>query len=139
MPWALLIRLLTRLAATLFVWRVATARRGAYRTAGGPPLHTQSTATRAGRLGPRGAIGTLREGATLGWHAAAAATFTVAAAVLVTGGTTLTVLGPRWLGALLLGIAVAAIVAAFLDARAAYAVVAARRRRRRDQRVIREL
>jgi hypothetical protein len=133
-PWALLIRMFARIAAGLFLWRVATARRGAYRTApNGAPVGAPPPPA---RLRGRGAAAAIREGAVLGWRAVSLVAFIVAAVVLVTAGSTLTVLTPRWLGGVLLGLAVVSIVAAFLEARVVYRLLAVRRQRRRQERLV---
>ena len=131
MPFALIVRTLARLAATLFAWRMATARRGAYGAAGGPQVRGAHR-PRGSRLDSRSAVVRLRESASLGWRVAAAAVLLVAAALLVTGGTTLTVLSPRWLGILLLVTAVAAFAGVIAEVLSARRIVALRRRRRHD-------
>src|SRR5579864_186406 len=102
MPWSVIIRAIVRLAAGLFLWRAATARRGAYGTAGGPPLQARPAQPKPGRLDTRDALRRFREGASLGWRLLSAAVLVVATALLGIGGVTLTVLTPRWLGILLL-------------------------------------
>jgi len=133
MPWALVLRAIARLAAGLLFWRMATARRGAYRTAGGPPLQrpVPPPASPALRAGER--LRRVREGVSLGWRAVAATVFTTAAAVLVTAGVTLTVLSPRWLGIALLIVALVATAAAVGEIVAARRTLAARRRRAHDE------
>ena len=139
MPWALLIRAIARVAAALFVWRLATSRRGPYRTAGGGAARPVAPASRPSRLRGRGTAAAIREGALAGWRVASFAAFLIAAIVLITAGATLSVLSPRWLGGVLLGLALLALAAAFLEARMVFALLAARRRRRHDERLIRGL
>ncbi|MFN2582512.1 MAG: hypothetical protein ABR498_07215 [Candidatus Dormibacteria bacterium] len=116
MPWALLLRMLARLGAAVFLWRVGQRRRGA------PPPRIRRDET----------LRTVRESASLGWRAVSAAAFLVASAVLLISGVTLTVLSPRGLGIALL------VLAAMALALTAVEIVAARRlfgdwqRRRRD-------
>lgn len=137
MPWALLLRMFARIAAGLFVWRVATARRGAFRTA--PNAAPVGAPPPPARLRSRGAAAAIREGAVLGWRAVSLVAFIVAAVVLITAGSTLTVLTPRWLGGVLLGLAAAALVAAFLEARVVHRLLAMRRQRRRQERLVSRL
>lgn len=75
----------------------------------------------------------------LSWRVTSFAAFVIAAVVLITAGATLSVLTPRWLGGVLLGLAVAALVAAYLEARVVYALLVIRRRRRHNERLIRTL
>jgi len=75
----------------------------------------------------------------LSWRVGSFVAFVVAAVVLITAGATLSVLNPRWLGGVLLGLAVASIIAAFLEARVVYALLVIRRRRRHNERLIRTL
>jgi Flp pilus assembly protein TadB len=126
MPWALLIRLATRVLAGMFIWRTATARRNA----GAMPVAGRRQRT---RLDAAASVRAIREGATLGWRTAATAVLCVAAAVLITGGVTLTVLSPRWLGITMLVLAAFAVMLATLEARLVWRQVAERRRRRRQQ------
>ena len=139
MPWSVIIRAVVRLAAGLFLWRAATARRGAYRTAGGPPLQATPAQPKPGRLDSRDAIRRLREGASLGWRLLSAAVLIVATALLVTGGITLTVLTPRWLGIALLVLSVVAFVAAVLDVLTVRHLLIARRRRVHDAELRRQI
>jgi hypothetical protein len=129
MPVSLLIRWIVRLAVGLLVWRTATARRAARAPAGGPPVAGEKPRT---RIDARAAATAIREAASLGWRAISFAVFLVAAVVLVTAGTTSTVLSPRWLGGVLLGLAVLALVGAALEARMVVRLLRARRRRHHD-------
>ena len=137
MPWSAIIRTIVRIAAGLFVWRAATARRGAYRTAGGPPL--QTAPPRAGRIDTRDAVRRLREGASLGWRLLASTALLAGTALLIAGGVTLAVLTPRWLGILLLVLAAGALTAAAVELRALLRLLALRRRRRRDTELRRQI
>ncbi|MBV9101620.1 MAG: hypothetical protein JOZ46_02285 [Candidatus Dormibacteraeota bacterium] len=129
MPWVLLVRWVVRLALALAFWRVGTARRAAG-VPGAPPLRRPPGAP---RIDPRAAAAAVREGASLGWRTLSAAAFLAAAIVLLTAGVTTTVLSPRWLGGLLLGLAVASVGVSALELRSAVLLLAARRRRRHDR------
>ena len=95
MPWAIVIRLLVRLAAGLFFWRLATRRRRAY--AGGPAV---PGATPKPRLDPEAALLAMRMSVSLTWRALLTAIYLAGAAVLAVAGVTIIVLTPRWLGAI---------------------------------------
>jgi hypothetical protein len=127
MPWVLLLRWIVRIAAGLLFWRVATARRRAY--ANGTPPQRGAAARRADSRAVGQAI---REGVSIGWHVAAVAVLTVFASVLITAGVATAVLSPRWLGGVLLGLAVIAVLALGAEARVLWSEIAARRRRRHD-------
>ena len=126
MPWVLMLRWILRIAGGLLVWRLATARRRAY--ANGVP--TSRTGPRRRSADASAAAQSIRESVSIGWRAVAVATLTSFAALLITAGTATAVLGPRWLGGLLLGLAAAAMVALGVEARVLWAEVAAARRRR---------
>ncbi len=130
MPWAIVIRLLARLAASLFFWRIATSRRRAF--AGGQAV---PGATPKARIDAQAAVMALRASILLTWRALLAATFLAATVVLVVAGVTIVVLTPRWLGALLLAGAVAAGAAAWFEGRVVIVAMRMRRRRRRDERL----
>src|ERR1700694_5858881 len=136
MPWVLVLRWLVRLAVGLAFWRVTARRRGGGYRATTPPL--QRGAQRP-HIDARAAAAAIREGASLGWRAVAFAGFLIAGAVLVTAGLTTTILSPRWLGGVLLGLALLALVAAGLEARALIRLRSRRRRRRREQDLRRQL
>jgi hypothetical protein len=125
MPWVLLIRVIVRIASALVIWRLVTARRGAYAYGSAPPV--QRAPARPHIDGQA-----IREGVSAGWRAGSLLTLLVAAAVLITAGTALAVLSPRWLGGLLLGVAVLVLVAAVLEARLLWQILAARQRRHHD-------
>ena len=129
MPWVLVVRWLVRLAVGLAFWRVATQRRAATANAGAPLRRPPVPP----RIDPRAAAAAVREGASLGWRVLSAAVFLVAAVVLLTAGITTTVLSPRWLGGLLLALALAALCVSAVEVRAALMLLAARRRRRHDR------
>ena len=93
MPWAIVIRLLARLAASLFFWRIATSRRRAF--AGGQAV---PGATPKARIDAQAAVMAVRASILLTWRALLTATFLVATAVLAVAGVTIVILGPRWLG-----------------------------------------
>ena len=119
-----LVSLLLRLAARIALMRLL---RGGVRTPppwrtpghGAGPAAWSSPAAR-GVLGQRvgSALATAAELTRLGARVLAAFVFGAAAATLVAAGTTLTSLGPRWLGISLLVLAVAATVVAVLELRA---------------------
>jgi len=134
-PWVLLLRWVVRLAAGLFFWRLVTARRNAY-APGAPPVRGRAAAR---RINPRAAALAIREGVSLGWRAITVVTLLVLASLLVDAGVSLVVLSPRWLGATLLGLAVVALVALYLESLWLYRAVAARRRRRHDELLRREV
>ena len=130
MPWAIVIRLLARLAASLFFWRIATSRRRAY--AGGQPL--PGAAPKA-RIDAEAAVLAVRNSILLTWRALLAVTFLAATAVLLIAGVTIVILTPRWLGALLLAAAVATGAATWFEGRVLFVALRMRRLRRRDERV----
>jgi hypothetical protein len=130
MPWAIVIRLLARLAASLFFWRMATNRRAAH--AGGQPV---AGATPKARIDAQAAIMAVRNSILLTWRALLAAMFLAATAVLVVAGVTIVVLTPRWLGALLLALALATGFATWFEGRVIVVAVQMRNRRRRDERL----
>jgi hypothetical protein len=135
MPWVLLLRWVVRLAAGLFFWRVVTARRNAYAT-GTPPVRGPAAAR---RINTRAAALAIREGVSLGWRAVTAATLLVVASLLIDAGISLVVLSPRWLGAVLLGLAVIVVAALYVEARALWRIIARRRRRHHDELLRREI
>jgi hypothetical protein len=130
MPWAIVIRLLARLAASLFFWRIATSRRRAF--AGGQAVPGATPKT---RIDAQAAVMALRTSILLTWRALLTAAFLAATAVLGVAGVTIVVLTPRWLGALLLAGAVAAGVAGWFEGSVLVVAVRMRNRRRRDERL----
>ena len=130
MPWAIVIRLLARLAASLFFWRIATSRRRAF--AGGQAV---PGATPKARIDAQAAVMALRTSILLTWRAVLTAVFLAATAVLVVAGVTIVVLTPRWLGALLLAGALAAGAAAWFEGSVLVVALRMRSRRRRDERL----
>jgi hypothetical protein len=130
MPWAIVIRLLARLAASLFFWRIATSRRRAF--AGGQAV---PGATPKARIDAQAAVLALRTSILLTWRAVLTAVFLAATAVLVVAGVTIVVLTPRWLGALLLAGALAAGAAAWFEGSVLVVALRMRNRRRRDERL----
>lgn len=137
MPWAMLLRTLARIAAGLLFWRLATARRAQGAT-GATPLGRGRAPVPPLRL-DTGAAARLRDAAFLGWRAFSAAALLIATALLVSGGVTLTVLGPRWLGIVLLVLAAAALVTATIDALTVRRLVLLRQRRRHADELRREV
>ena len=135
MPLALLLRVLLRLAGALIFWRVATARRGAYGTRrtpvrGAPPPP---------RLDVRERVAKLREGVSLAWRFTALVVLIVATAVLIAAGVGPAILGPRWLGIVLLVLAVLALGAAALEGFAVQRMFALRNRRRHDSELTKQV
>jgi hypothetical protein len=130
MPWAIVIRLLARLAASLFFWRIATSRRRAF--AGGQAV---PGATPKARIDAQAAVMAVRASILLTWRALLTAAFLVATAVLAVAGVTIVILGPRWLGALLLAGALATGWATWFEGRVLVVAVRMRNRRRRDERL----
>lgn len=131
MPWAIAIRLLARLAASLFFWRLATRRRGAH---GGSPT-TPGGAPKPRQIDAQAAIDAVRTSVSLSWRALLTAACVTGAAVLVVAGATIVVLTPRWLGAILLVAGIAAAVAAAFEGRLLFVALRTRSRRRRDERL----
>ncbi|MFZ0179446.1 MAG: hypothetical protein WAL84_06180 [Candidatus Dormiibacterota bacterium] len=130
MPWAIVIRLVARLAASLFFWRIATSRRRAF--AGGQAV---PGATPKARVDAQAAVMAVRASILLTWRALLAATFLAATLVLSVAGVTIVALGPRWLGALLLAGALALGAAAWFEGRVLVVALRMRRRKRRDERL----
>lgn len=123
----------------MFVWRMATARRGANAAAAGARGSRGEVPTRAPRLDARVAAERLRDAASLGWRVFSSAVLLIATALLVTGGVTLTVLSPRWLGIALLVFGVAALGAAVTEVLTVRRQLAYRRFRRRAAALRREI
>ena len=130
MSWAIVIRLLARLAASLFFWRIATSRRRAF--AGSQPV---PGATPKARIDAQAAVIALRTSILLTWRAVLTAVFLAATALLAVAGVTIVILTPRWLGALLLAGAVAAGAVAWFEGRVLVVALRMRNRRRRDERL----
>jgi hypothetical protein len=130
MPWAIVIRLLARLAASLFIWRIATSRRRAY--AGG---QAPAGARPKAHVDAQAAVLAVRTSILLTWRALLTAVFLAATAVLAVAGVTIVLLTPRWLGAILLAAAVAAGFVTWFEGRVLIVAVRMRSRRRRDERL----
>ena len=129
MPWTMLLRYVARIAASLLVWRMVTARRGAgYAT--GPRGERPAAAPQPPRLDHSAVATRLRETASLGWRVLSSAVLLVATALLISGGVTLTVLSPRWLGIALLVLAAVSLVAVAAELAGVRALLVARQRRR---------
>lgn len=144
MPVALILRVLSRL---LVVAGIVLLRRRVRTGVPVPPSHrTPGTGGAAtpppdwlqalglGRLATHGVPDVL-EGARLAAFALAMLAFAAAALVAVSAGTTLTVLTPRWLGIVLLVVAVAFAAAAVREGVWLSRAVALRRRKRRVERL----
>ena len=134
MPWVLILRWVVRVATGLIFWRVATSRRRPYTTPASPGRTTQSR-----RVDRRAAVLRIREGVSLGWRAVTTLTLAIFMSLLVDAGVSLVVLSPRWLGGLLLGLAVIAAVALYVESRSLWAALRERRRRVHDDRLRHEL
>lgn len=145
MPFALIVRMLTRLALVAGVVLLRRRARGGVPV---PPSHrTPGTGAGAAQQYPEwlralmsgGGIGAampdVLEGARLAALAVAMLGFAVAALVLTSAGTTLTVLTPRWLGIVMLVLAALFAAAAVREGRWLRRGVALRRRRRRVERL----
>jgi hypothetical protein len=130
MPWAIVIRLLARLAASLFFWRIATNRRRAF--AGGQAV---PGSTPKARIDAQAAVMAVRNSVLLTWRALLTATFLASTAVLAVAGVTIVILTPRWLGALLLAGALATGAATWFEGRVLVVAMRMRNRRRRDERL----
>jgi hypothetical protein len=77
----------------------------------------------------------VRTSILLTWRALLASTFLAATAVLMVSGLTIVVLGPRWLGAILLAAALATGWATWFEGRVLVVAIRMRNRRRRDERL----
>jgi hypothetical protein len=130
MPWAIVIRLLARLAASLFFWRIATNRRRAF--AGGQPV---PGATPKARLDAQAAVIAVRNSILFTWRALLTVVFLTATTLLLVAGLTIVVLTPRWLGAILLAGALGTGWATWFEGRVLVVAVRMRNRRRRDERL----
>jgi hypothetical protein len=131
MPWAIAIRLIARLAAGLFFWRIATNRRRAFANGHGPAGATPKSR----QIDAQAAVMAVRDSVLLTWRALVTGTFLAATAVLAVAGVTILILTPRWLGALLIVAAVAAGVATWFEGRVLFIAIKMRSRRRRDERL----
>lgn len=134
----MLLRAIIRIATSMFVWRMATARRGAAAAAGARGAQTDPQ-TGTPRLDARIAAERLRDAASLGWRVFSSAVLLTATALLLTGGVTLTVLNPRWLGIAMLVVATAALAGAAREVLAVRRRLAYRRFRRRAAALRREI
>ncbi len=130
MPWAIVIRLLARLAASLFFWRIATGRRRAF--AGGQPVPGASPKA---HIDAQAAVIAVRASILLTWRAFLTAVCLAATTMLAVAGVTIVILSPRWLGAILLAAALAAGFATWFEGRVLVVALRMRSRRRRDERL----
>jgi uncharacterized membrane protein len=130
MPWAIVIRLLARLAASLFIWRIATNRRRAYPGGQAPPGTSQKA-----HIDAQAAVMAVRTSILLTWRALLTAAFLGATVVLAVAGVTIVLFNPRWLGAILLAVAVATGIATYFEGRVLVVALRMRSRKRRDDRL----
>jgi len=145
MPFALILKVLSRLA--LLAGVVFLRRRVRAGVPVPPSNRTPGTGSRpqppdwlrvlvgGGRISD--AMPDVLEGARLAGIAAALLAFLAAALVLVSAGTTLTVLNPRWLGVVMLVLAAGFAGGAVREGSALRRGMALRRRRRRVERLAR--
>jgi hypothetical protein len=77
----------------------------------------------------------VRTSVSLSWRALLTGVCAAAAVVLGAAGVTIIVLTPRWLGAILLAVGIAAGAAAWFEGRLLYGALRARRLRLRDERL----
>jgi uncharacterized membrane protein len=131
MPWAILIRLLARFAASLFFWRLATRRRTAFPGGQAGP----GTPPKPRQIDAQGALDAVKTSVSLSWRALLTAAYATGAAVTAVAGVTIVILTPRWLGAILLAAAIAFGTAAGFEGRVLFRTLRARRQRRRDDRL----
>lgn len=138
MPWTMLLRAIVRIAASMFMWRMATARRGA-QPAGQAGGGGAARPERPRYLNAREAAERLRDAASLGWRVVSAAVFLTATALLTAGGVTLTVLSPRWLGIALLVLAAMTLTATIGELVTVRRLIGYRRFRRHAESLKREV
>ncbi|MGH7686217.1 MAG: hypothetical protein ACREN2_05305 [Candidatus Dormibacteria bacterium] len=138
MPWTMLLRAIVRIAASMFMWRMATARRGA-QSAGQAQGGGAPRAESPGYINAREAAVRLRYAASLGWRLFSAAVFLTATALLTSGGVTLTVLSPRWLGIALLVLAALTLSATIAELVTVRRLLGYRRFRRHAESLKREV
>ncbi len=131
MPWAIAIRLIARLAASLLFWRIATNRRRAFANGQGAPGATPKPR----QLDAQAAVMAVRNSVLLTWRALVTGTLLAVTAVTALAGVTILILTPRWLGALLMVVAIAAGYATWFEGRVLFMAVKMRSRRRRDDRL----
>jgi hypothetical protein len=125
-------RILFRVASLLLAGRTMARQRRARSGSAGPPRPTLP-----GQLARR--LSAVRRDAGIAARIFTLGVFLAASGVLATAGTSSAVLTPRWLGVVLLTLAAAAGVAAFLEARGLRRAIVLRRLQRRDEAVRREL
>jgi hypothetical protein len=131
MPWAIAIRLIARLAASLLFWRISTNRRRAFANGRGAP----GPAPKRRQIDAQAAVMAVRDSVLLTWRALVTGTLLAVTAVAALAGVTILILTPRWLGALLVVAAIAAGVATWFEGRVLFIAVKMRSRRRRDERL----
>lgn len=130
MPWSIVVRLLSRLVLLGVLGRAVSGQRRAYGFS--PPARqhrpfARPDSDRAQRV--RRALSAAADPARLVGRIVGMAVFWGASATLLAAGTTLTTLGPRWLGIPLLVLAALAFLAGAIEARAAVRIRLRMRRR----------
>jgi len=131
MPVALIVRLVARLIASLFFWRLASSRRNAFAGAQAAP----GAAPQLPHIDAQAALLAVRTSVSLTWRALLTCACLAAAVTLAAAGVTITVLSPRWLGALLLVATLAAGAGAWYEGRLLFLSLRARSRLRRADRL----
>ena len=129
MPWSILVRILSRLVLLGVFSRAASGQRRAYRF--NPTGRSHPPVAASGDRVQRvlRALSAAADPARLAGRIVGMAVFMGASATLLAAGTTLTTLGPRWLGIALLALAALAFVSGAIEARAALRLRLRMRRR----------
>jgi len=137
MPVAVLLRILFRLLGGLLFWRFATARRST--GAGRPARPAGRPPTPQLRIDMRERVRRFREGVSIAWRLLALTVMVAAGATLIAAGVGPAVLGPRWLGIVLLVLAIAALGLGLLESLALRRALRVRSRRRHDADLTRQV
>src|SRR5438132_1651526 len=111
MPFAVVLRLLLRVAASLLFWRFATARRGGHHEAARPGGRAAAPSHGRGRRRLTG----VRENASIAVRVLALIALLAVAVLGTAAGLGPAILGPRWLGIALLVLAAGALGFAVLE------------------------
>jgi hypothetical protein len=138
MPWVIIVRILSRLVLLGAINRLAFGgRRRAYGYPGAGRPGTPPTVPAGARPDSvRALLHAAADPARLAGRIVAMAVFLAGAATLLAAGTTLTTLGPRWLGISMLTLAALLLIAGSLEARAALRVRLRMRRRGAVERLL---